>query len=208
MDLPCSALDAIQLPPVPPPCPSLHVLPSFTDMLSHRNSLCVCVCVLTPPCPARVCCSGLSHSCGCCFCFLPLLFSVMKSFGLLWARGMLGAGNAGRRVSEEHCWLSTLPVSYSFALGHVWRQLEPLHGHWRRLHTQGGVSPWVMAHCAVMLLAVYPPWRGVFAVLLSCLHPCFSAVLPDVSLAWHYQVWDHLWKWRGAVLAVSGPAVE
>lgn len=25
----------------------------------------------------------------------------MKNFGLLWARGMPGAGNAGRRVSEE-----------------------------------------------------------------------------------------------------------
>lgn len=53
MDLPCSALGAVQLPPVPPPCPSLHVLPSSRDVLRRRNSLSVCcVCaVLAPPVP-------------------------------------------------------------------------------------------------------------------------------------------------------------
>lgn len=50
MDLPCSALGAIQLRPVLPLCPSLHVLPSFMDVLRHRNCLSVCVCAaLTPP---------------------------------------------------------------------------------------------------------------------------------------------------------------
>lgn len=50
----------------------------------------------------------------------------MKRFVLLWARGMSGAGSAGRRVSgepESSTAGSPRYISYSVALGHVWRQL-------------------------------------------------------------------------------------
>lgn len=189
------------------PCPSfLH-----GRAAPQKLPQCLCVCSTHTSCPARVHCSGLSHSCGCCFCFLPLLFSVMKNFGLLWARGMPGAGNAGRRVREESesstAGSPYFPSATALLWVHTWRQLEPLCGHWRCLHTQGRVSPWVWAHLAVIILPVYPPWRDVFAVLLPCPHLCFSAALSGVFLAWHYQVQDHLWKWRGAVLDIFGPAV-
>lgn len=122
-----------------------------------------------------------------------------------WHRGMPGAGSAGRRVSEE-CGSSTAgSPHFPSATALLWVMCGD---NWNlSVVTEGACT---LREESVLKLplglgsscsdALDSVLTLVFAVLLPCLHLCFSAAL---SLAWHYQVWDHLWKWRG----VFGPVV-
>lgn len=178
--------------------------PSFRDVLCHGNNLGVCVCVpaeLTPPVPSCLLLRLIS------LLWMLVLFSApaVQCDEELWAplgtwhRGMPGAGSAGRGVSEESgsstagsphfpslqlCFGSCVETAGTS----LWSLKVPAHSG----RSQSLKLPLGLGSSCTDAFGSVPTL--VFAVLLLCLHLCFSAAL---SLARHYQVWDHLWKWRG-----------
>lgn len=201
MDLPCSALGAVQLAPILPPCPSLCVLSPGT-----RCFVSVCVHMCAHPSPITFAAQAYLSpvDAGFVFC-LPCSLSVLKSSGLLWAYGTPGAGSTGRRVSEEPGSSVAGFPSASHQLQHRFRsgvELETAATLLWQLEVPSAelsvcpassLSPKPLlglglscsgARGPALTLEMHPVLRNSFAVLTSSPHRRFSAAVSGGSLAW------------------------